>query len=177
MRQFRYALAGGIFIIALAASGPAAFGVDGGGGGGGMGGGGGGVGGRSGEGGMLGSASVAQTFFDQGEEYSKKKSWNLAVQAYLQAVRSDPKFVAAWNNLGFCYRKIKQYDKAFDAYTQALNLRPDYPNAHEYMGRTYLAMGNNDGAMREYEILRHLDARMAAELLRAIQANDADLGD
>ncbi len=95
----------------------------------------------------------------------------------LQAVRLDPKFVAAWNNLGFCYRKVKQYDKAFDAYSQAINLKPEYPNAHEYMGRTYLAMGNKDCAMREYEILKLLDAKMAAELLQAIQANDADLGD
>jgi hypothetical protein len=45
------------------------------------------------------------------------------------------------------------------------------------MARTYLAMGDKDSAMREYEILKHLDATMADELLKAIQANNADLGD
>jgi hypothetical protein len=38
-------------------------------------------------------------------------------------------------------------------------------------------MGNKDAAMREYEIVRRLDAKMAGELLKAIQANNPDLGD
>jgi tetratricopeptide (TPR) repeat protein len=169
MRQQRYTLAGGILIAVLAVNGPAAFGHDGG-----MGGGSGG--GDPGPGTSI-QTSAARTYFSQGEEYSRKKNWNLAIQAYLEAVRLDPKFAEAWNNLGFCYRKIKQYDKAFGAYNQALDLKPDYANAHEYMARTYLAMGDKVGAMREYEILKHLDAKMAAELMNAIQANDADLED
>jgi hypothetical protein len=38
-------------------------------------------------------------------------------------------------------------------------------------------MDNRDMAMRHYEILRRLDAKMAAELLRAIEANHPDLGE
>lgn len=165
MRKTQYTLVGGILIAALAAFGPAAFGHDGG-----MGG-----GGSDPNPGTFSQLSAAQTYYNQGEEYFKKKSWNLAIQAYLQAVRLEPKYAEAWNNLGFCYRKVKQYDKAFDAYKQALDLKPDYPNAHEYMARTYLAIGNKDAAMREYEILKRLDVKMAAELMKAIQANDADL--
>ena len=119
----------------------------------------------------------AKVFFDQGESYSKKKSWNLAVAAYQQAIKLQAKFPEAWNNMGYCYRQLKQYDKALEAYRQALGLKPDFAYAHEYTGRTYLAMGNKDAAMREYEILKRLDAKMAAELMKAIQANDADLGD
>jgi tetratricopeptide (TPR) repeat protein len=172
MQPMRYALVGGILIAALVASGPAVFAHDSG-----MGGVGGGGGGGSNVGGTPTPATAARTYFTQGEDYSKKGDWNLAIQAYLQAVRLDPKLVEAWNNLGFCYRKVQQYDKAFGAYKQALDLRPDYPNAHEYMGRTYIAMGDKDGAMREYEILKRLDGKMAAELLQAIQANNPDLGD
>jgi len=57
-----------------------------------------------------------------------------------------------------------------------MDLKPDFGDAHEYLGRTYLVMGNKDAAMREYEVLRRLDAKMADELLKAIQANNADLG-
>lgn len=170
MRPMRTTLAGGILIAALAASGPTAFGHDSG-----MGGGGGGGGNSTGV--TSTPATSAQTYFKQGEDYSKKRDWNQAIQAYLQAVRLDPKFVEAWNNLGFCYRKLQLYTKAIGAYQLALDLRPDFPNAHEYMGRTYLAMGDRDGAMREYDILKKLDAKMAAELLQAIQANNPDLGD
>lgn len=121
--------------------------------------------------------AMAKTYFDQAEGYSKKKDWNLAIAAYQQAVRIDPKFVAAWSNMGYCYRKVNQFDKAMDAYKRALTLKPDYTYPHEYLGRTYLAMGNKDAAMREYEILKRLDAKMAAGLLKAIEANNADLGD
>ena len=171
MRQMRHVLGTGIVIASLATLGAAAFGHDSGGmGGGGTGGGGGGSDGQS-------QISPARVYFNQGAEFSKKKNWHLAIQAYAQAVRLDPKFPEAWNNLGYCYRRVKDYDKSFDAYKHALDLKPDYPNAHEYMGRTYLATGNKDAAMREYEVLKRLDAKMADELLKAIQANDADLGD
>ncbi len=119
----------------------------------------------------------AKALFDQGEGYSKKKSWGLAVAAYQQAVKVEPKFPEAWNNMGYCYRRLKQYDKALDAYRQALTLKPDFAYAHEYTGRTYLAMGNKDAALREYEILKRLDGKVAAELLKAIEANNPDLGD
>jgi tetratricopeptide (TPR) repeat protein len=119
----------------------------------------------------------AKTLFDQGEAYSKKKSWDLAIAAYQQAVRIEPKFAEAWNNMGYCYRKAKQFDKALDAYKQAITLKPDFSYPHEYMARTYLAMGNKDAAMREYEILKRLDGKMADGLLKAIQANNPDLGD
>ncbi|TMI78961.1 MAG: tetratricopeptide repeat protein [Bacillati bacterium ANGP1] len=121
--------------------------------------------------------SEAKTFFDQGQEYSKKRSWDLAVAAYQQAVRAEPKFVEAWNGLGHACRKVKQYDKALDAYKQAIALRPDYANPHEYLARTYVALGDKDAAMREYEIVKRLDAKMAVDLLKAIEANNPDLGD
>lgn len=175
MGQIRSALVSGIVIAALATLGGAAFAHDGGGS---MGGGGssGGTGGGSGSDGTT-QVSAARTYFTQGQEFSKKQSWHLAVQAYQQAVRLDPKFLDAWNNLGHAYRKIKDYDKALEAYKRALELKPDYANAHEYLGRTYLAMGNKDAAMREYDVLKRLDAKMADELMKAIEANNADLGD
>jgi tetratricopeptide (TPR) repeat protein len=119
----------------------------------------------------------AKSFFDQGQSHAKKKNWNLAVAAYQQAVKLEPKFPEAWNNMGYCYRRLKQYDKALEAYRQALALKPDFAYAHEYTGRTYLGMGNKDAARREYEILKRLDGKVAAELLKAIEANDPDVGD
>jgi tetratricopeptide (TPR) repeat protein len=174
--HIRAALVSGILVAALATLGGAAFAHDSGGMGGGSGSSGGGTGGGSGSDGAS-QVSAARTYFNQGQEFAKKQSWYLAIQAYQQSVRLDPKFIDAWNNLGHAYRKTKDYDKALDAYKRALELKPDYADAHEYLGRTYLAMGNKDAAMREHEILKRLDAKMAGELLKAIQANNADLGD
>jgi tetratricopeptide (TPR) repeat protein len=81
----------------------------------------------------------------------------------------------AWNNLGYCYRKVRDNQKALEAYRRAIELRPDFQSAHEYIGRLYIALGNREMAMRHYEILRRLDPKMAEELRRAIEANNADL--
>jgi tetratricopeptide (TPR) repeat protein len=187
MRRIEFALRSSLLVASLAAavSVPAvgAFAHDGmGGGTGGTGAGGGGAG-TGGGGGSTVSSSLdpvnpqARTYFNQGVAYSKEKKWFLAIAAYTQAVRIEPKFAAAWNNLGHSCRKAQQYGMALDAYKQAIGLAPDNPNPHEYMARTYLAMGNKDAAMREYEIVRRLDAKMAGELLKAIQTNNPDLGD
>ncbi len=171
MGPIRSALVSGIVIAALAILGGAAFAHDSGGSSSG-----GSTGGGTGSDGTT-QASAARTYFNQGQEYAKKQNWYLAVQAYQQAVRLDPKFLDAWNNLGHALRKTKAYDKALEAYKRALEIKPDFADAHEYLGRTYLAMGNKDAAMREYEVLKRLDAKMAEELMKAIDANNADLGD
>jgi tetratricopeptide (TPR) repeat protein len=193
MKRIKFALRYGLLFASLVAAvamstvGAFANGMGGGGMGGAGDGGMGGAGGGMGEGGS-GSGPIAspsfdqinpeaRTFFNQGVTYAKQKKWYLAIAAYAQAVRLEPKFAAAWNNLGQSYRKTQQYDKALDACTQAVSLAPGDPNPHKYMARTSLAMGNKDAAMREYEIVRRLDPKMAGELMKAIQANNPDLGD
>ncbi|MCL6554567.1 MAG: tetratricopeptide repeat protein [Firmicutes bacterium] len=115
--------------------------------------------------------------YDQGMDHVRAKRWALAAAAFAQAVRAEPRFVEAWNMLGYAYRKLKDNTRALEAYRRALELRPDFKYAHEYIGRLYLAMGNRAQAMRHYEILRRLDATLAAQLLRAIEADNPDLGE
>lgn len=119
----------------------------------------------------------ARFHYDLGMNHFRAKRWPQAIQSYLEAVRIEPRFPEAWNNLGYCYRKVKDNQRALEAYRRAIDLRPDFAAAHEYIGRLYVAMGNKDMAMRHYEILRRLDAKLAAELLQAIQANDSDYGE
>jgi len=120
--------------------------------------------------------SEARVAYDQGMDYFRRAQWNLAVQAFLRAVNVEPRFVEAWTNLGFSYRKTGDNQKALDAYRRALDLRPDFKFAHAYVGRLYIAMNNREMAMRHYEILRRLDAAMAEELRKAIEAGNPDQG-
>ncbi len=96
MIPMRHVLASSVLVVSLATLGGAALGHDA------------PAPGDSG-GGPTQISPDARTFFNQGEAYSKKKSWDLAIQAYTQAVRIDPKFAEAWNNMGYCYRRLKQY--------------------------------------------------------------------
>ncbi|MBI3997517.1 MAG: hypothetical protein HY355_00690, partial [Armatimonadetes bacterium] len=62
-------------------------------------------------------------------------------------------------------------------YKTAIALRPTFPQAHDYIARTYLARGDRAMAMRHYEILRRLDAKLAHCLLDAIRRGDPDYND
>ena len=119
----------GLLVVSLAAavavSAVGAFAHDGMGGGG-TGGGSTGGGSTGGGGGSTASSlpdqinPQARTFFNQGVAYAKQKKWFLAIAAYTQAVHIEPKFAAAWNNLGHSCRKAQQYGMALDAYKQAV---------------------------------------------------------
>jgi tetratricopeptide (TPR) repeat protein len=119
----------------------------------------------------------ARSLYDYGLSLMGQKRWPQAIQAFTQAVRLSPAYAEAWNTLGYCYRRNKENARALDAYQQALRIRPDYAPAHEYIGRLYLVLGNRNMAMRHYDTLRRLDARLAADLLRAIEANNPELGE
>jgi tetratricopeptide (TPR) repeat protein len=137
----------------------------------------GGGGGYGGEGSQEQVNPEARSLYDYGLSLMRQKRWPQAIQAFSQAVRLSPTYAEAWNNLGYCHRRNKENNRALDAYQQALRIRPDYAPAHEYIGRLYVALGNRSMAMQHYETLRRLDVRLAAQLLRAIEANNAELGE
>ena len=122
-------------------------------------------------------SSEAVKAFKRGLELHKSKEWAAAIKEYERAVALGGRFPEAFNNLAYCYRKIGQIDKALELYKTALALRPTFPQAHDYVARAYLAKGDRPMAMRHYEILRRLDARLAHCLLEAIRRGDPDYND
>ena len=63
---------------------------------------------------------------------------------------------------------LQRYQESKDAYQHAIRLKPDFAEAHYGLGRTYLMLGNRDGAVEEYNVLKTLDPKSAAELLKNI---------
>ncbi|KAB1231151.1 tetratricopeptide repeat protein [Chryseobacterium viscerum] len=68
--------------------------------------------------------STAIDFYQKAAEAGKLENWKDAIQYYEQAVKIDPKFIYAWDNLGITYRKVGEYDKALHAYKQSLATDP-----------------------------------------------------
>ncbi|MEJ5051604.1 tetratricopeptide repeat protein [Chryseobacterium culicis] len=67
---------------------------------------------------------TAINFYQKAVDASKQENWKEAIQNYEQAVKIDPKFIYAWDNLGICYRRVGEYDKALNAYKQSLAADP-----------------------------------------------------
>ncbi|WP_312075919.1 tetratricopeptide repeat protein [Chryseobacterium sp.] len=66
----------------------------------------------------------ALDFYANAIEASKKEEWNVAIENYKLALKKDPKFIYAWDNLGICYRRVGNYDKAIESYKKSLALDP-----------------------------------------------------
>ncbi|MBW8522991.1 tetratricopeptide repeat protein [Chryseobacterium chendengshani] len=66
----------------------------------------------------------ALDFYHKAIEASKKEDWVEAIKNYERAVKKDPSYTYAWDNLGLCYRRIGEYDKALEAYKKSLEADP-----------------------------------------------------
>lgn len=66
----------------------------------------------------------ALDFYDKAIEATEKENWKEAIKNYKLALKKDPKFLYAWDNLGVCYRRIGEYDNALNAYQKSLEIDP-----------------------------------------------------
>jgi tetratricopeptide (TPR) repeat protein len=66
-------------------------------------------------------ALVAQSlaFFQAGK-------YNECIDAARQAVKINPRYTQAWNNLGACYNSLSQWDQGIAAEDEALRISPDF---------------------------------------------------
>ncbi len=73
--------------------------------------------------------SRTQQFLLKGNLASKERNWEQASYYYAEAIRIEPCFADAWNNLGTVYFAQKNYDKAMEKYEKAVACRPQFVNA------------------------------------------------
>lgn len=66
----------------------------------------------------------ALEFYQKALNASEKEDWAEAIKNYEKAVKKDPSYTYAWDNLGVCYRRAGEYDKALDAYKKSLKVDP-----------------------------------------------------
>lgn len=92
------------------------------------------------------SDAKAQVTF--GVSVAQKGLWKEAVLRWEAAVRIDPGYGSAWNNLGIGYEQLGRFDEARKAYERALELEPkntfiqgNYENFREIYDRQNRARG------------------------------------
>lgn len=83
-----------------------------------------------------GLTRVHETFprSDLGVVYHNLGNYKKAIEAYKQAIKSDPEFEFSYSNLGSVYRRLGQFDEAIDAFNQAIRVNPEYANAYYNLG-------------------------------------------
>ena len=130
----------------------------------------------SGSGGSGGSAestplqqevgSSAFEVYNQGVDLMRAKKFAAAQVKFEQAIRADPDFAEAHNNLGFTLRQQgpQNYAKALAHYNRAIQLKPRMAETYEYRGVLFAKMGKKSDAEKDLAALKKLNPKLAGEL-------------
>lgn len=67
----------------------------------------------------------ALEYYQEGQDYSAREQYDLAIVSYNKAVKKDPEFAFAWDNLGISYRKRGNFKEAIKCYEKSLEIDPN----------------------------------------------------
>jgi protein O-GlcNAc transferase len=106
--------------------------------------------------------------FVLGQALQALRRWDKAIDAYEAALKLQPDFLDAWNNLGICRQRRGQFPQAAAAYRQALLLESKNAGVMANLGTALREMGELTQAV---ELLR-----AAADFEPAIASHSLNLG-
>ncbi len=110
--------------------------------------------------------SSAFKVYNQGVDLLRAKKFAAAQNKFEEAIRDNPNFAEAHNNLGFALRQQgpQNYSKALEHYNRAIQLKPRMAETYEYRGVLFAKMGRKADAEKDLATLKKLNPKLAAEL-------------
>jgi protein O-GlcNAc transferase len=117
---------------------------------------------------IAGDANEPRYQFVFGQTLQALRRWDKAIDAYESALKQQPGFLDAWNNLGICWQRRGQFPQAVAAYRQALLLESRNAGVMANLGTVLREMGEFTEAI---ELLR-----AAADLEPATASHSVNLG-
>src|ERR1700739_1981132 len=111
------------------------------------------------------------TIYNQGVELMLAKRFPEAQAKFEQAVKENPRFAEAHNNLGYTLRKqgAANYQKSLEHYDTAIELKSRLAEAYMYRGVLYIEMSPKSDAEADLAALQKLSPRLAKELAEVIK--------
>lgn len=127
----------------------------------------------------FGGEGKEAAYLRQGTEYLGARNYQRAVKAFGEAARLNPDSFEAHRGLGMACLKLGSNKAASDlemlgdaanAFREAVRLAPGSAETRYNLGLTYLALLDKNGAMKEYESIKGLDATLAERLRAGINS-------
>jgi tetratricopeptide (TPR) repeat protein len=111
------------------------------------------------------------TIYNQGVDLMLAKRFPEAQAKFEQAVKENPRFAEAHNNLGYTLRKqgAANYQNSLEHYNTAIELNPKLAEAYMYRGVLYTEMGRKIDAQADLVALQKLNPQLAKELAEVIK--------
>ncbi len=104
-----------------------------------------------------GSAKDAVLRNKTGIAYHQLMQMDSARKCYEQAIKLNPKYHEAVNNLGTVWYAKKSYRRAISQYRKAIKIAPEAASIHSNLGTAYFARKEIDQAMEEFRTALQLD--------------------
>jgi tetratricopeptide (TPR) repeat protein len=120
--------------------------------------------------------SPAVTAYNDGVKLLQAKQYQQAQAKFEEAVKRDPRFAEAHNNLAFTLRKqsAANFPQSLQHYNTAIQLKPGLAQAYEYRGVLYAQMGRRSDALADLAKLRTLNPKLAQELDQYLKTGKED---
>ncbi len=100
---------------------------------------------------QISAIKKAQIKYDDGLEYVDQKIPELAINAFKEAVKADPKFLDAHLQLGDLYRKLKLFEEAKKSYITAIAINKNLNIAtYYYLAYSQLSTGDYANAKNNF---------------------------
>src|SRR6202022_3348960 len=111
------------------------------------------------------------TIYNQGVELMLAKRFPEAQAKFEQAVKENPRFAEAHNNLGYTLRKqgAANYQKSLQHYNTETARKPNVAEAYMYRGVLYPERGRKVDAQADLAALQKLNPQLAKELAEVIK--------
>src|SRR6516165_8941637 len=112
------------------------------------------------------AGSAAFKAYNEGVDLMHAKKFAQAQVKLEQALRANPNFAEAHNNLGFTLRQQgpQNYSEALQHYNKAIQLKPSMAEAYEYRGVLFAKMGRKADAEKDLATLKRMSPKLAGEL-------------
>jgi tetratricopeptide (TPR) repeat protein len=111
------------------------------------------------------------TIYNQGVELMRVKRFPEAQAKFEQAIRKNPMFAEAHNNLGYTLRKQgpPHFQKSLEHYNTAIELKPKLAEAYMYRGVLYTEMGRKSDAQADLAALQKMNPELAKDLAEVMK--------
>lgn len=98
-----------------------------------------------------------QLLYNIGNAESLRGEYARAINAYDQALTSDPSFASAYLNQGNAFASLGRFNDAILRYNQAIRLNPTMTEAIQNRGAMKLNMGDDTAAESDFKAVIHID--------------------
>jgi protein O-GlcNAc transferase len=103
----------------------------------------------------------ARFYFEQGKQSVQQGDLQAAVASFSEAIRLQPDYIAAYNQLGNALQGLGQMEEAIAAYQKLLLINPNVAQAHCNLGAIWQIQGKTEEAIAAYQLAIQLKPDLA----------------